>query len=34
VIRTVGLTKVYRGTDFAAVDRLDLEVRAGEIFGA
>jgi ABC-2 type transport system ATP-binding protein len=33
VIRTVGLTKVYRGTDFAAVDRLDLEVRAGEIFG-
>jgi ABC-2 type transport system ATP-binding protein len=27
------LTKVYRGTDFAAVDRLDLDVRAGEIFG-
>jgi ABC-2 type transport system ATP-binding protein len=33
VIRTVGLTKVYAGTDFAAVDTLDLSVRAGEIFG-
>jgi ABC-2 type transport system ATP-binding protein len=33
VIRTVQLTKVYAGTDFAAVDRLDLTVRAGEIFG-
>src|SRR3984957_3130258 len=33
VIRTVGLTKVYAGTDFAAVDRLDLSVQAGEIFG-
>ncbi|HTA14997.1 MAG TPA: ATP-binding cassette domain-containing protein [Solirubrobacteraceae bacterium] len=33
VIRTVGLTKVYAGTDFAAVDGLDLTVRAGEIFG-
>ncbi len=33
VIRTVGLTKVYPGTDFAAVDRLDLSVYAGEIFG-
>jgi len=33
VIRTVGLTKVYRGTDFAAVDGLNLTVRAGEIFG-
>ena len=33
VIRTVELTKVYAGTDFAAVDRLDLSVRAGEIFG-
>jgi ABC-2 type transport system ATP-binding protein len=33
VIRTVGLTKVYPGTDFAAVDRLDLSVRGGEIFG-
>src|SRR5437588_2484928 len=33
VIRTAGLTKVYPGTDFAAVDRLDLEVRVGEIFG-
>ncbi len=27
------LTKVYAGTDFAAVDSLDLSVHAGEIFG-
>ena len=33
VIRTVALTKVYAGTDFAAVDKLDLSVHAGEIFG-
>jgi ABC-2 type transport system ATP-binding protein len=33
VIRTVALTKVYAGTDFAAVDQLDLSVHAGEIFG-
>ncbi len=33
VIRTVQLTKVYAGTDFAAVDKLDLSVQAGEIFG-
>ncbi len=33
VIRTVELTKVYAGTDFAAVDKLDLRVHAGEIFG-
>src|SRR6266568_6999154 len=33
IIRTQDLTKVYPGTDFAAVDRLDLSVRAGEIFG-
>ncbi|MEO6858152.1 MAG: ATP-binding cassette domain-containing protein [Solirubrobacteraceae bacterium] len=33
VIRTAGLTKVYQGTDFAAVDHLDLTVQAGEIFG-
>jgi ABC-2 type transport system ATP-binding protein len=33
VIRTVELTKVYAGTDFAAVDTLNLNVRAGEIFG-
>jgi ABC-2 type transport system ATP-binding protein len=33
VIRTVGLTKVYAGTDFKAVDALNLEVTAGEIFG-
>jgi ABC-2 type transport system ATP-binding protein len=33
VIHTEQLTKVYAGADFAAVDRLDLDVRAGEIFG-
>ncbi len=33
IIRTEELTKVYAGTDFAAVDRLDLGVHAGEIFG-
>jgi ABC-2 type transport system ATP-binding protein len=33
VIRTVELTKVYDGTDFAAVDALNLSVRGGEIFG-
>ncbi|MFZ1154188.1 MAG: ATP-binding cassette domain-containing protein [Solirubrobacteraceae bacterium] len=33
VIRTLGLTKVYPETDFAAVDGLDLAVSAGEIFG-
>jgi len=33
MIRTVGLTKTYAGTDFKAVDGLDLEVRRGEIFG-
>jgi ABC-2 type transport system ATP-binding protein len=33
VIRTAGLTKVYPGTDTAAVDNLDLTVGAGEIFG-
>jgi ABC-2 type transport system ATP-binding protein len=33
VIRTSELTKVYAGTDFAAVDALNLSVRAGEIFG-
>jgi ABC-2 type transport system ATP-binding protein len=33
VIRTTGLTKIYAGTDFAAVDSLDLTVSAGEIFG-
>ena len=27
------LTKVYAGTDFAAVDRLNLSVHGGEIFG-
>jgi ABC-2 type transport system ATP-binding protein len=33
IIRTDELTKVYPGTDFAAVDHLNLEVQAGEIFG-
>ena len=33
VIRTAALRKVYDGADFAAVDGLDLSVRAGEIFG-
>src|SRR5258707_1603856 len=33
VIHTEDLTKVYPGTDFAEVDRLNLDVRAGEIFG-
>jgi ABC-2 type transport system ATP-binding protein len=33
VIRTVELTKIYAGTDFAAVDHLNLAVHAGEIFG-
>jgi ABC-2 type transport system ATP-binding protein len=33
VIRTEGLTKVYPGSDFAAVDELNLSVAAGEIFG-
>ncbi len=33
VIRTVDLTKIYPGTDFKAVDALNLSVRRGEIFG-
>jgi len=33
VIRTAGLTKVYPGADFSAVDGLDLSIQAGEIFG-
>jgi ABC-2 type transport system ATP-binding protein len=33
VIHTEDLTKVYPGTDFAAVDRLNLDVQPGEIFG-
>ena len=32
-IRTVELTKTYPGTDFRAVDELNLTVRPGEIFG-
>jgi ABC-2 type transport system ATP-binding protein len=33
VIHTEDLTKVYPGTDFAAVDKLNLDIRGGEIFG-
>jgi ABC-2 type transport system ATP-binding protein len=33
IIHTENLTKVYPGADFAAVDGLNLSVRAGEIFG-
>src|SRR5674476_1004486 len=33
VIRTVELSKVYPEASVAAVDRLNLEVAAGEIFG-
>jgi ABC-2 type transport system ATP-binding protein len=33
IIHTEELTKVYPRADFAAVDRLNLDVRTGEIFG-
>jgi ABC-2 type transport system ATP-binding protein len=33
IIRTVGLTKIYPGSDLRAVDGLDLSVEPGEIFG-
>jgi len=33
IIETVGLTKTYAGTDFRAVDELDLQVHTGEVFG-
>jgi ABC-2 type transport system ATP-binding protein len=33
IIRTEGLTKIYPGADFKAVDGLDLKIRTGEIFG-
>jgi ABC-2 type transport system ATP-binding protein len=33
IIETVELTKVYEGSDFRAVDSLDLTVHQGEIFG-
>ncbi len=33
IIRTEGLTKAYPGTDFTAVDGLNLTIEAGEIFG-
>jgi ABC-2 type transport system ATP-binding protein len=33
IIKTVDLTKTYTGTDFRAVDGLNLSVGAGEVFG-
>jgi ABC-2 type transport system ATP-binding protein len=33
MIHTEDLTKIYAGTDFAAVDKLNLDVSEGEIFG-
>jgi ABC-2 type transport system ATP-binding protein len=33
IIETVGLTKTYAGTDFRAVDELNLSVGTGEVFG-
>jgi ABC-2 type transport system ATP-binding protein len=33
IIETVGLTKTYPGTDFRAVDELNLQVGTGEVFG-
>src|ERR1700728_2626684 len=33
IIHTKDLSKVYSGTDFVAVDKLSLDVQAGEIFG-
>jgi ABC-2 type transport system ATP-binding protein len=33
IIRTDALTKVYSGSDFKAVDALNLTIEAGEIFG-
>jgi ABC-2 type transport system ATP-binding protein len=33
IIETVGLTKTYAGTDFRAVDELNLSVATGEVFG-
>jgi ABC-2 type transport system ATP-binding protein len=33
IIETLGLTKTYSGTDFRAVDGLNLRVGAGEVFG-
>jgi ABC-2 type transport system ATP-binding protein len=33
IIETVDLTKTYSGTDFRAVDGLNLRVQSGEVFG-
>ena len=33
IIETVGLTKTYSGTDFRAVDGVNLRVESGEVFG-
>jgi ABC-2 type transport system ATP-binding protein len=33
IIETIGLTKTYPGTDFRAVDELNLQVGMGEVYG-
>ena len=33
IIETIDLTKTYPGTDFRAVDELNLRVGTGEVFG-
>jgi ABC-2 type transport system ATP-binding protein len=33
IIETIGLVKSYHGTDFRAVDGLDLRVGMGEVYG-
>jgi ABC-2 type transport system ATP-binding protein len=33
IIQTIGLVKTYPGTDFRAVDGLDLQVGMGEVYG-
>ena len=33
IIETLGLTKTYSGTDFRAVDGINLQVGSGEVFG-
>jgi ABC-2 type transport system ATP-binding protein len=33
IIETIGLTKTYPGTNFRAVDELNLQVGTGEVFG-
>ena len=33
IIKTRGLTKVYKGRQKPAVDHLDLQIEEGELFG-